>query len=141
MADWIAEGAAEWAGAKYAYEGVNTVSPGTEWPEYFHPYTLNPRDRAQTVWARSYDAVGYYAQLDTTLDGYNEPWATIDGMMHQETNTEAFELAGNADRDKGRKFLTEWTRGFVGDAALGREWRTTGPGLGDQLPKKPKRLG
>ncbi|MCX4633387.1 hypothetical protein [Streptomyces sp. NBC_01443] len=138
--DWISEGSAQWAGMKYAFEGVPNVRDTTFWPSYFAPYTFDPPSRRQSLFARAEANVGFFAQLDTSLGSPDGPWRTIDLMLASADDKIAFGRAVIEVGATGRNFLADWARGFVGDAALGREWRTTGPGLGDYQPQPPGRL-
>ncbi|MCX4632789.1 hypothetical protein [Streptomyces sp. NBC_01443] len=137
MKDWIFQGSAQWAGMKYAFKNVTNLWDTTFWPKYFAPYTFNPPRRKQSLFARAEANVGFFAQLDTSLGSPDEPWTAIDKMLKKGNNEAAFNVVGSAAKPSGRRFLTEWARGFVGDATLGPEWRSTGPGLGEHFQPDP----
>lgn len=137
--DWLSDGSAQWASMKYGFKDVApNVRDTTFWPKYYAPYTSDPPKPKPSLFAGAEDNMGFFAQLDTSLGSPDEPWKAIDKMLKKGNNNAAFDVVGSTATPSGRKFLTEWARGFVGDAALGPEWRTTGPGLGDYQPAPPR---
>ncbi|WP_058041973.1 hypothetical protein [Streptomyces roseifaciens] len=126
---WISEGSATWAALKYAYgEAAETEGSGW-WEAYFDPM---PPKESKLLFKRSYDALGFYAQMEETL-GF-APWPRIDQMLKL-SNIPAFRAASQVTTET---FLADWARGFVGDRRAGPEWETIGPARGSYRPPPPR---
>jgi hypothetical protein len=108
---WIVEGEAEWV-ADSLYPN-SWISQGW-WPKYLeHPET--------PLFNRSYDAIGFYAQLQ--LSGI-DVWTRLADALGK-TDVPAFVALG-ADSDG---FLDIWASGYLRDRSHGDPWEITGPGI------------
>jgi hypothetical protein len=109
---WIQEGEAEWVG----YSLAPTAGVGPEsWPRYL----LNP---GSSLFKRSYDAVGFYSQLQ--LSGV-DVWSVLVPILQAIDNEPAF-VASGATKDS---FLDIWASGYLRDLGRGDPWEITGPAV------------
>ncbi|MEF2977684.1 hypothetical protein [Subtercola sp. YIM 133946] len=123
---WFREGMALWASSK-APIGPN--GPPPDWyyfslnaPNFWWSYLRVPQ---RTLFARTYDAYGFFHYLDNRgVDLWHE-WATLPSE-----NSAAF-LALTGDKTS----LTDWPSGFFHDPTLGAAWEMYGVGLpADRAP-------
>ncbi len=109
---WIMEGEAEWVG--YSLSPTAAVGPWS-WPRYLK----NP---TTSLFKRSYDAIGFYSQLQ--LSGV-DVWAVLVPILQAADNEPAFVAAGAA-KDS---FLDIWAPGYLRDLSRGGPWEITGPAV------------
>jgi hypothetical protein len=101
-----------WAGEDLA--GGTTVS--TKW---WTRYLTTP---GRSLYARDYDAIGFYAHLDEVgID----PWSRFVGMLDGFSNEPAFDAAGASSGS----FLESWPSSMLRRTDYGRAWDATGPGI------------
>jgi len=81
---WLTEGTAEWA----AYQATNTAYD--QYPGWIKNYIETPQE---SLFARAYDAVGFFAHVDDMLPGFFSRVAAT----YKANNLDAFSLAGGAD--------------------------------------------
>jgi hypothetical protein len=115
---WIVEGQAEWVGCVIAQH----CDIGTGWWDLYFTSGLTPLP------ARSYDALGYYSELN--YDGIS-PWEHLDEMLQAGGNADAYQRAitGNADAFED-DWATSYGRSKYRDPALNaRIWDSNGPGI------------
>jgi hypothetical protein len=116
---WIVEGEAEWVGDSL-FPGAPIA--GDFWPRYL-------RAPATGIFGRSYDAVGFYSQLESSgID----VWTRLMPIYLAATgNPGAFDAAGgNSDQ-----FLDVWAAGFFRDPSRGEAWQISGPGVTNDRAK------
>ena len=112
MPSWVREGEAEWVGATlYPNAPINSMF----WPNYLNSPQVG-------LFARSYTAIGFYAQLASS--GVNT-WTKLLPILLANDNSAAFVAAG-ADQDS---FLDIWSSGYAREATRGTPWDITGPGV------------
>ncbi len=104
---WLIEGEAEWVGA--------TLAP-TELEEW-NPYLTGI---ATSLFARSYDAIGFYAHM--TNSGENT-WHLLDPMLKAGSSAAAYNVAAD------KEVRLTWASSLARDPGLGKGWQTTGPGI------------
>jgi hypothetical protein len=124
---WLQEGIPMWAEA--AVVGGSTVA-SQAWQRYL---TLN----RTSLYQRSYDAVGFFAQL---ANSGVDVWKRIDPI------TQAFLKGGNeaawgAAVTRAPAFLRAWAAGHARGARPGKEWDITGYGISAFKPRIPARGG
>jgi hypothetical protein len=109
--DWYQEGGAEWV--SYVIAGAPQDTG------FWTRYVDNPH---KPLFARTYDAVGFWADLDATgID----PWPRWKAIWAAYDNEPAWvATGGEADR-----FLDSWASGWFRDPARGPDWEMTGPGI------------
>jgi hypothetical protein len=109
--DWYQEGGAEWV--SYVIAGAPQDTG------FWTRYVDNPH---KPLFARTYDAVGFWADLDATgID----PWPRWKAIWAAYDNEPAWvATGGEADR-----FLDSWASGWFRDPARGADWEMTGPGI------------
>ena len=112
---WLIEGEAEWVGA--------TLSP-TELPAW-DPYLT---DIGTSLFARSYDAIGFYAHM---TDSGEDTWHLLDPMLRAGSNAAAYSVAAN------NEVRLTWASSLAREASLGKGWQTTGPGITSATYKPP----
>ncbi|MDP2290830.1 MAG: hypothetical protein Q8M22_06550 [Actinomycetota bacterium] len=112
MPAWILEGMPAWAGEDLA--GGTTVS--TKW---WTRYLTTP---GRSLYARDYDAIGFYAHLDEVG---TDPWSRFVGMLDGFSNEPAFDAAGASSGS----FLESWPSSMLRRTDYGRAWDATGPGI------------
>jgi len=122
---WVIEGQAEWVGDSLA--GSDEGTP-YHWTEY-----LSAPGPGRSLFARTYDALGFYSHLDNT--GGN-PWKVIDPMLKAVAggggNEGAFAAAlGGGD---SKVVLDSWPSGYARGRRSGPAWNTTGPGINADQP-------
>jgi hypothetical protein len=117
-ASWIIEGEAEWVAATLNPDAPMMAQP---WPFYLG-YPGDP------LFSQSYQAIGFYSQLDSSG---TDPWTTLADILKAPDNASAFAAAG-ADSDA---FLDRWASGFLRDDSRGDPWQITGPAVtSDKAP-------
>jgi hypothetical protein len=117
--DWWQEGGAEWVSNVVAGAPVN----GGFWGDYVD----NPET---SLFERTYDATGFWADLNATgIDPWTK-WKTIWSAY----SNEAAWLASGAEDDT---FLNSWASGWFRDPSRGADWDMTGPGIipGSNVPQ------
>ena len=119
--DWIVEGQAEWVG--------DSLRPGSAAP-FWATYVADPDTR---LFARSYDAMGFYAHL---TQSQIDTWSVLAPMILAGDNAARYEAAG-ATSDA---FLDSWASGYFRDPAIGPPWEFDGPGLPALPGPKPLSL-
>jgi hypothetical protein len=122
---WVIEGQAEWVGDSLA--GTDEGTP-YHWTEY-----LSKPGPGRSLFARSYDALGFYAHLENA--GGN-PWKVLDPMLKAIAggggNQGAFAAAlGGGD---SKVVLDSWPSGYARGRRAGPAWNTTGPGITNDQP-------
>jgi hypothetical protein len=110
---WIIEGQAEWVG--------DSLRPTAEANAAWNGYVHAPGRR---LFARSYDAVGFYSHL---TEAHVDTWKRLVPVLEKSDNVERFETSG-ATSDE---FLDTWASGFFREPTYGTAWQMTGPGLTD----------
>ncbi|MBA3498764.1 MAG: hypothetical protein M4D80_41230 [Myxococcota bacterium] len=129
-APWIIEGQAMWVGEAYA-AGSQLEVTVRHWKEYL----LEAVD-SKPVFARSYDAIGFYAHLE---DEGVSVWPRLGKMMEAGDNIRAFDI-GIA----GTKALTSFGASFFLDPRPTKQFTmTSSPGRppGVVVPRKKFTLG
>jgi hypothetical protein len=112
--DWWVEGGAEWVGNDIAGpEGPNGIDG------FFDQWL---RSSARTLFARNYDAVGFFGHLAETG---TDPWSIFPAMFANVQNDAAY-LATGAENDR---FLDSWGSGLVLKSSRGSYWFTDSPGI------------
>jgi hypothetical protein len=119
---WIREGEAEWVG--YA------LRPQAQPDDFWEDYIDSPR---QPLFARSYDAIGFYSHL---ADTGTDPWQALVPILQAGSDPDAFAAAG-ATSDR---FLDTWASARFQNPSLGRNWLLAGPGLQTATGSEPQRL-
>jgi hypothetical protein len=104
---WLIEGEAEWVGA--------TLAPTTlpVWDSYL-------TDPHASLFARSYDAIGFYAHV--TNSGENT-WNLLDRMLKSGSSAAAYNVAAD------KEVRLTWASSLARQSGLGKGWQTTGPGI------------
>jgi hypothetical protein len=104
---WLIEGEAEWVGA--------TLAPTTlpVWDAYL-------TDLHTSLFARSYDAIGFYAHMTNSGE---DTWHLLDGMLKAGSSAAAYNVAAN------KEVRLTWASSFARQSGLGKGWATTGPGI------------
>jgi hypothetical protein len=107
---WIAEGEAMWVG-----NSLHPDSPRSAmaWPDYL----VSPE---VPLFKRSYDAVGFYAQLNSSG---TDVWKTLPKSLGKASPAAYVELGANSDA-----FLDVWASGYLRDPSRGAPLQITGPG-------------
>lgn len=113
---WIMEGMAEWAGETIA---GGSGSEGSWWPAWLDDHAY------RTLFARTYDALGFYAHVD---DSGVEMWERVDpAILASDTSSEAayqvLIAGGSAD------LVDSWGAGYFRDPANAPVWDQDGPGI------------
>jgi hypothetical protein len=111
---WVQLGLTAWAGSSVAVEkrgGLDGHFAGS-WQAYL-------TDPAKPLFARAYDAIGYFSQLSTTED----VWAVLSTTLPVAGSEDAFIASGGTNDD----FKAIWASGFFRDAAGGPPWNISGP--------------
>ena len=111
-APWITEGEAEWVSA--------TLVPDA--PIMAQTWALYLGYPGDPLFSQAYQALGFYAQLDSAG---TDPWTTLADILTAQDNVSAFNAAG-ANQDA---FLDRWASGFLRDDSRGDPWDITGPGV------------
>ncbi len=122
---WVVEGGAEWVGNVVA---APDGEDHTAWTKYLHvPST--------PLFARSYDAMGFFSHLEETG---TSPWSVFPAMFKAVASVPAFAASGAT----GDAFLDSWASGLTRDPARGPGWDTTGPAITDNsAPVEVTRIG
>lgn len=111
---WIVEGEAEWV-------GIQSVPDAAIASDFWDDYLENP---GTSLFARTYSAKGFYAQLDASGD---DVWHALIPMMQEPSSAKAFDVAGGtADH-----FLNVWASNLVRDSTRGNAWDLVAPGITD----------
>jgi len=108
--NWLIEGEAEWVAATLAPTELH------EWDAYLTGLNTS-------LFARSYDAIGFYAHLTNSGE---DTWHLLDPMLKAYA-TGGSAAAYNVAADK-RVRLT-WASSLARQSSLGTGWQTTGPGI------------
>ena len=119
VAPWLAEGIPIWV--QTALNGADTIATGF-WNDYLQ------LDKT-TLFKRTYDALGYYAQL---AGSGVDVWSRIDPMTAaflSGGNTAAWQADGAADA-----FVNSWGPGYARGRHPGKDWNITGYGVPDAKP-------
>lgn len=112
LPEWIKEGQAQWV-AESITNGVGAIPGVAEW---WIPYILEPKT---PLLKRTYDAVGFFAQLDYTG---NDPWPLLEPMVSARDSHKALEIAHVDDPS----FLDRWGSSWFRDGLPSGEWAMTG---------------
>ena len=91
-----------------------------------------PHLPARPLFSRSYDAEGFYDQLQQTG---TDIWSTLIPILKAGSNTAAFAAAGG----NGEPLLDAWAAGYFRDPSRGAAWDIVGPGIPRDKPG-PTRL-
>jgi len=103
---WIMEGQAMWVGEAYVGGSDGLEPADRHWKEYL----IDPGP-GEGLFARSYDAIGFYSHLhDRGID----PWSVLDPILDQTSNLAAFNVAVGG---KSTEVLTTWAPGFYRDGS------------------------
>lgn len=103
---WIMEGQAMWVGEALV-GGSDGLEPAIR---HWNEYLLDPGP-GTGLFARSYDAIGYYSHLhDRGID----PWTVLDPMLDQVSNVAAFDASVGGD---GIGVVTSWAPSWFRDGA------------------------
>lgn len=124
-AQWALEGSAEWASASLV--GPDQLESQL-WPRYLG-------QPGEPLFKRTYDAIGFYAQLD---QAGHSPWAAFREMWGATGNAAQYAAIGGTSAD----FLDQWASGLTRKTTFGAAWDATGPGItDDSAPQTPLRVG
>jgi hypothetical protein len=115
--EWIIEGEAEWVGT--------TSAPTAPLDSDFWDGYLNLP--ARPLFSRSYDAEGFYNQLQQTG---TDIWSRLIPILQAGSNTAAFDVAGG----NGEPLLDAWAAGYFRDPSRGSAWDIVGPGIPADKP-------
>ncbi|HLL64835.1 MAG TPA: nidogen-like domain-containing protein [Micromonosporaceae bacterium] len=122
-APWIIEGQAEFVGLEIA-KVIDTPKP------FWSMYLTRPQ---VALFARSYDAVGFYGHLQYQRI---DPWAAFARMLGAVGNSQdspaAFQAAISAAPDR---LLDTWPSGYARFQRERTEWETGGPAISDDAPQ------
>jgi hypothetical protein len=119
---WIIEGEAEWVGTT---SSPTAPTDSDFWDDYL-------KDPATPLFKRSYDAEGFYGQLQQSG---TDMWSHLIPILQASGNPAAFEAAGGT----GDPFLDAWASGYFRDASRGTPWDIVGPGVTADKPT-PSRI-
>ena len=103
---WLIEGEAEWVGA---------VLAPTELPVW-NAYLTG---LSTSLFARSYDAIGFYAHMTNSGD---DTWHLLDKMLEAGGSAAAYSVAAN------KQLRLTWASSLARQS-FGKGWETTGPGI------------
>jgi hypothetical protein len=100
---WIMEGQAMWVGEAYVGGSAGLEPADRHWKEYL----IDPGP-GKSLFARSYDAIGFYSHLhDQGID----PWTVLDPILDQTSNLAAFnEAVGGKSLDVVTTWAPSWYR-------------------------------
>jgi hypothetical protein len=108
---WLVEGQAEWVG-----HALRPDAAGDWWREYI-------RKPGRTLFARSYDALGFYAHI---TQAQINTWDVLIPMLQaDDDNVARYEASGATSQ----QFLDTWASGYFREPAVGPAWEFEGPGL------------
>ena len=103
---WIMEGQAMWVGEAYVGGSAGLEPAERHWKEYL----IDPGP-GEGLFARTYDAIGFYSHLhDRGID----PWTVLDPILDQTSNLAAFNVAVGG---KSTDVLTTWAPGWYRDGS------------------------
>ena len=119
---WIIEGEAE-------FVGTNLAPTAPLDSDFYDGYLNLP---ARPLFSRSYDAEGFYDQLQQTG---TDVWSQLIPVLQASTNTAAFAASGG----NGEPLLEAWAAGYFRDPSRGSAWDIVGPGIPADKPG-PTRL-
>lgn len=131
---WLRDGMAQWVAAMLSTQA--RVTSGW-WKDYFATPGLG-------LFARSYDAVAFYAHLAETG---TDVWSRLDAMMQAYVDALVSDWADDPTTpnqaawkaaDPTEQFLTTWGSGLTRGRFPGSAWTMTGPGLPGTMPEIPK---
>jgi hypothetical protein len=111
VGSWIIEGLADWAALTVT--GVSFKDDGG----FLDPYLLSP---GIPVFARSYDAAGFWGHVQDTS---GDLWSRIPTILKSTTNPAAFFVSGA----ETEQFLSTWASSQVRSATGGSEWQMKSP--------------
>jgi hypothetical protein len=115
---WIIEGQAMWVGELVA--GPDPMEALGWWKRYLS-FPQTP------LFARTYDAIGFYAHVAERCGGPSYVWSTLQGMLDKiPDNRAAYEVA---TAGCGASFLDTWASGFFREQDRGSAWNTKGPAM------------
>ncbi len=108
---WVTEGEAAWV-AEAITGGAGAPPPEVEhWGQYIN-------DPGKPLFARSYDAVGFYAQL---VHNNIDPWTVLDKMVTAGGSDGALQLSGAT----ANSFADRWGSSWFRDSKPNNDWAMT----------------